>query len=132
MTMAIQGASQALTNATIRINSETESKATTSKEQEASGGSASSSTTQTAKTSGTQAAAGAGEASTGSSSSCANCGATLASDASVCGKCGAAVESASDQLLKELAESGLKANSTDNGIGTMAVQGLLAQQEEDV
>lgn len=128
MSMEIQGVAQAATQFNVRVNSEQKS---ASKEQENSAASSSSGTTQAAKTSGAPASSGTGEASTGSSGTCSNCGATLSAGASVCGKCGTEVESETDKLLKMLSESGLKANSTDNGISSLSVQAMLASQEEE-
>ena len=128
MSMEIQGVAQATTQFNVRVNSEQKS---ASKGQDNSAASSSSGTTQAAKTSGAPASSGTGEASTGSGGTCGNCGATLSAGASVCGKCGTLVESETDKLLKMLAESGLKANSTDNGISSLSVQAMLAGQEEE-
>ncbi len=135
MTMEIQSlASQSTTKYSLRVNTDVEDKTKTTKEQEASnaaGSSDSSESSKTSNTAATQASGGSGSISDGTTSTCANCGATLASNATVCGKCGSKVETASDQLLKALTESDLKANTTDNGISTLSVLGQLAQQEEE-
>ena len=135
MTMELQSiAGQSAMKYTLRVNTEAEDAAKTTKEQEASNASSasgSSESSKTANTAATQASGGAGGISDGATSTCANCGATLASNATVCGKCGTQVETASDQLLKALSESDLKANTTDNGISTLSVLGRLAQQEDE-
>ncbi len=129
MSMEIQGAAQRIPQYSVRINSDEKNE--TSKGQEKAAASSSSGTTQESKASGAPASSGTGEASTESSGTCSNCGATLASGASICGKCGTVVESAADKLLKELTESGQKANSTDHGISAISVQALLAAQQEE-
>ena len=132
MTMEIQSiAGQSTTKYTLRVNTDAEE---TTKEREASNASSasgSSESSKTANTAATGASGSAGSISEGTTSTCANCGATLASNATVCGKCGSKVETASDQLLKALNESDLKANTTDNGISTLSVLGRLAQQEDE-
>lgn len=127
--MEIQGATQRIAQYSVRINSDEKNEI--SKGQEKTAASSSSGTTQKPKASGAPASSGTGEASTESSDTCSNCGATLASGASICGKCGTVVETAADMLLKELTESGQRANSTDHGISAISVQALLAAQEEE-
>ena len=132
MTMELQSiAGRSATKYSLRVNTDAEE---TTKEREASnasGTSGSSESSKTANTAATQASGGAGSISEGTTSTCANCGATLESNATICGKCGSKVETASDQLLKALNESDLKANTTDNGISTLSVLGRLAQQEDE-
>ena len=132
MTMEIQSiAGQSATKYTLRVNTDAEE---TTKEREASNASSasgSSESSKTANTAATGASGSAGSISEGTTSTCANCGATLEANAAVCGKCGSKVETASDQLLKALNESDLKANTTDNGISTLSVLGQLAQQEDE-
>ena len=132
MTMEIQSiAGRSATKYTLRVNTDAEE---TTKEREASNASSasgSSESSKTANTAATGASGSAGSISEGTTSTCANCGATLEANAAVCGKCGSKVETASDQLLKALNESDLKANTTDNGISTLSVLGRLAQQEDE-
>ena len=132
MTMELQSiAGQSATKYTLRVNTDAEE---TTKEREASNASSasgSSESSKTANTAATGASGSAGSISEGTTSTCANCGASLESNAAVCGKCGSKVETASDQLLKALNESDLKANTTDNGISTLSVLGQLAQQEDE-
>ena len=132
MTMELQSiAGRSATKYTLRVNTDAEE---TTKEREASNASSasgSSESSKTANTAATGASGSAGSISEGTTSTCANCGASLESNAAVCGKCGSKVESASDQLLKALTESDLKANTTDNGISTLSVLGRLAQQEDE-
>ena len=132
MTMELQSiAGRSATKYSLRVNTDAEE---TTKEREASNASSasgSSESSKTANTAATQASGGAGSISEGTTSTCATCGASLESNAAVCGKCGSKVESASDQLLKALTESDLKANTTDNGISTLSVLGQLAQQEDE-
>ena len=135
MTMELQSiAGRSATKYSLRVNTDAEE---TTKEREASNASSSSSasgsseSSKTANTAATGASGSAGSISEGTTSTCANCGATLEANAAVCGKCGSKVETASDQLLKALNESDLKANTTDNGISTLSVLGQLAQQEDE-
>ena len=132
MTMELQSiAGRSATKYTLRVNTDAEE---TTKEREASNASSasgSSESSKTANTAATGASGSAGSISEGTTSTCANCGATLESNATICGKCGSKVETASDQLLKALNESDLKANTTDNGISTLSVLGRLAQQEDE-
>ena len=132
MTMELQSiAGRSATKYTLRVNTDAEE---TTKEREASNASSasgSSESSKTANTAATGASGSAGSISEGTTSTCANCGATLEANAAVCGKCGSKVETASDQLLKALNESDLKANTTDNGISTLSVLGQLAQQEDE-
>ena len=132
MTMEIQSiAGQSATKYTLRVNTDAEE---TTKEREASNASSASGSSESSKTANTAASGASGSAgsiSEGTTSTCANCGASLESNAAVCGKCGSKVETASDQLLKALNESDLKANTTDNGISTLSVLGRLAQQEDE-
>lgn len=132
MTMELQSiAGRSATKYTLRVNTDAEE---TTKEREASNASSasgSSESSKTANTAATGASGSAGSISEGTTSTCANCGATLEANAAVCGKCGSKVETASDQLLKALNESDLKANTTDNGISTLSVLGRLAQQEDE-
>ena len=132
MTMELQSiAGRSATKYTLRVNTDAEE---TTKEREASNASSasgSSESSKTANTAATGASGSAGSISEGTTSTCANCGASLESNAAVCGKCGSKVETASDQLLKALSESDLKAKTTDNGISTLSVLGQLAQQEEE-
>lgn len=132
MTMELQSiAGRSATKYTLRVNTDAEE---TTKEREASNASSasgSSESSKTANTAATGASGSAGSISEGTTSTCANCGASLESNAAVCGKCGSKVETASDQLLKALNESDLKANTTDNGISTLSVLGRLAQQEDE-
>lgn len=132
MTMELQSiAGRSATKYTLRVNTDAEE---TTKEREASNASSasgSSESSKTANTAATGASGSAGSISEGTTSTCANCGASLESNAAVCGKCGSKVETASDQLLKALNESDLKANTTDNGISTLSVLGQLAQQEDE-
>ena len=135
MTMELQSiAGRSATKYTLRVNTDAEETTKTTKEREASNASSasgSSESSKTANTAATQASGGAGSISEGTTSTCATCGASLESNAAVCGKCGSKVETASDQLLKALNESDLKANTTDNGISTLSVLGRLAQQEDE-
>ena len=132
MTMELQSiAGRSATKYSLRVNTDAEE---TTKEREASNASSasgSSESSKTANTAATGASGSAGSISEGTTSTCANCGATLESNATICGKCGSKVETASDQLLKALNESDLKANTTDNGISTLSVLGQLAQQEDE-
>ncbi len=132
MTMELQSiAGRSATKYSLRVNTDAEE---TTKEREASNASSasgSSESSKTANTAATGASGSAGSISEGTTSTCANCGASLESNAAVCGKCGSKVETASDQLLKALNESDLKANTTDNGISTLSVLGRLAQQEDE-
>ena len=132
MTMELQSiAGRSATKYTLRVNTDAEE---TTKEREASNASSasgSSESSKTANTAATGASGSAGSISEGTTSTCANCGASLESNAAVCGKCGSKVETASDQLLKAMNESDLKANTTDNGISTLSVLGRLAQQEDE-
>ncbi len=132
MTIELQSiAGRSATKYTLRVNTDAEE---TTKEREASNASSasgSSESSKTANTAATGASGSAGSISEGTTSTCANCGASLESNAAVCGKCGSKVETASDQLLKALNESDLKANTTDNGISTLSVLGRLAQQEDE-
>lgn len=132
MTMELQSiAGRSATKYSLRVNTDAEE---TTKEREASNASSasgSSESSKTANTAATGASGSAGSISEGTTSTCANCGASLESNAAVCGKCGSKVETASDQLLKALNESDLKANTTDNGISTLSVLGQLAQQEDE-
>lgn len=132
MTMELQSiAGRSATKYSLRVNTDAEE---TTKEREASNASSasgSSESSKTANTAATGASGSAGSISEGTTSTCANCGATLEANAAVCGKCGSKVETASDQLLKALNESDLKANTTDNGISTLSVLGRLAQQEDE-
>lgn len=132
MTMELQSiAGRSATKYSLRVNTDAEE---TTKEREASNASSasgSSESSKTANTAATGASGSAGSISEGTTSTCANCGATLEANAAVCGKCGSKVETASDQLLKALNESDLKANTTDNGISTLSVLGQLAQQEDE-
>ena len=132
MTMELQSiAGRSATKYSLRVNTDAEE---TTKEREASNASSasgSSESSKTANTAATGASGSAGSISEGTTSTCANCGASLEANAAVCGKCGSKVETASDQLLKALNESDLKANTTDNGISTLSVLGRLAQQEDE-
>ena len=132
MTMELQSiAGRSATKYSLRVNADAEE---TTKEREASNASSasgSSESSKTANTAATGASGSAGSISEGTTSTCANCGASLESNAAVCGKCGSKVETASDQLLKALNESDLKANTTDNGISTLSVLGQLAHQEDE-
>ena len=132
MTMELQSiAGRSATKYSLRVNTDAEE---TTKEREASNASSasgSSESSKTANTAATGASGSAGSISEGTTSTCATCGARLEANAAVCGKCGSKVETASDQLLKALNESDLKANTTDNGISTLSVLGRLAQQEDE-